>query len=801
MENYVCIHGHFYQPPRENPWLEAIEEQDSAAPYHDWNQRISSECYGPNSTATVVDKNGKIIDISNNYSQMSFNFGPTLLSWMKEKNQTSYDAIIEADKKSQENFSGHGSAIAQCYNHLIMPLANYEDKKTQILWGIRDFEFRFSRKPLGMWLPETAVDSVTLELLAENGIKFTILSPYQAKAYRLIGEKDWNPSNNFDTKRPYLYNLPSGKNIVLFFYDGNISQEIAFGKLLDNGDLFAESLIKTLKKQNEISHIAVDGETFGHHHKFGEMALAYFFKRIGKEKNVKNIIYSLFLEKNKPLYEAEIIENSSWSCAHGVGRWKEDCGCCLSYNPKWNQKWRADLRKAMDFLRDALIPLYNEKMSLFTKDPWKIRNDYINVILDRSKPNVESFFTRNCPGLRDSDKVTALKLLEMQRMCMLMYTSCGWFFDDISSIESLQILLYAARAIQLSKDFGASLEEKFLSILENAKSNSENLKNGAFIYETLIKPKIFDLSKIGAHYTISSLFEKREPKEDIYCYTVETPSHEIVTLNEKKLSFGKATIFSKVTWEKLDISFVAIHYAEQNVLVGISDNMDEKQFLETSELIKNAFNSEDIEHIKNVILERFTAHHFSFWDLFPDDQRKILKKILFSTLSDLKSSLSKAHRLHFDLIESMKEKNIPLPKLLVKGLDLMINTRLLEILEKPEINLSHLKRICEVVKEWSFEIDNAHVSYHALKHVEHLLEEFYKDVNNIEYLKILNELFEILDPLSLTWNLCRVQSFYFSIFKTVFVQQNEKALKGNEESKIWVEHFKKVGIHLKIKVE
>lgn len=799
MENYICIHGHFYQPPRENPWLEAVEEQDSASPYHDWNQRIASECYGPNSTATIVDGEGKIIDISDNYSKMSFNFGPTLLSWMKEKDEIVYRAIIEADKKSLENFSSHGAAIAQCYNHLIMPLANSRDKKTQVLWGIKDFEFHFSRKPLGMWLPETAVDIETLTLMAEEGIKFTILAPHQAKAFRVIGQQAWN-TEAIDTKRHYLCNLPSGKSIILFFYNGSVSQDVAFGKLLDNGDLFAEALIRPLKKQNELSHIAVDGETFGHHHKFGEMALAYLFRRVANEKNVKNIVYSLFSEKFKPEYEAEVIENTSWSCAHGVGRWKEDCGCCLSYNTHWNQKWREHLRKALDFLRDSLIPLYEKKMAIFAKDPWQVRDNYIEVVLDRSKENVEKFFIKNCRELKETEKIEVLKLLETERMCMLMYTSCGFFFDDISTIETLQILLYAARVIQLANEvFDLSLEEKFTSILQKAKSNNEKLKDGAFIYETLVKPKVFDLQKVGAHYTISSLFEKRAEKEDIYCYSVETSMHEILTSHERKLSIGKASIFSKITWEKAEISFVAIHYAEENVLVGISDKILDKDFLSTAELLKKAFNTDDVESIKNLILEHFTAHHFSFWDLFPDDQRKILKKLLCATLCDIKESLAKAHRVHFDLIKSMKEQNIPLPMLLVKSLDLMINARLLDILEKPELNLGHLKRIAEIIKEWSFEIDISHVSYHALSHVQRLFEKFSQS-NDIALLRQLNDLLEVFSSLPLTWNLCRVQSMFFSIYRTVYKEQSNKAKSGDAESQKWIENFIKFGVYLRIKI-
>ncbi|HKP87794.1 MAG TPA: DUF3536 domain-containing protein, partial [Blastocatellia bacterium] len=397
MNRYVCIHGHFYQPPRENPWLEEVELQDSAYPYHDWNERITAECYAPNAASRILSADKKIVGIVNNYSKISFNFGPTLLSWMQRHTPDVHDAIIEADRESRRNFSGHGSAIAQVYNHMIMPLANARDKRTQVIWGITDFEHRFGRRPEGMWLAETAVDTETLEVLAEQEILFTILAPRQAGRVRRIGKR-WRDvsGSRVDPRMPYLCRLPSGKTINLFFYDGPISQDIAFGGLLASGETFASRLLGTFvadRQEPQLVHIATDGETYGHHHRFGEMALSYCLHHIESNDLAKLTVYGEYLEKFPPTHEVEIIENTSWSCAHGVARWGSNCGCNTG-RAGWSQEWRAPLRQALDWLRDELATVYEKTVSEHLRDPWQARNDYLNIILDRGLENVAAFFSR-----------------------------------------------------------------------------------------------------------------------------------------------------------------------------------------------------------------------------------------------------------------------------------------------------------------------------------------------------------------------------------------------------------------------
>ncbi|MFW6150924.1 MAG: DUF3536 domain-containing protein, partial [Chloroflexota bacterium] len=382
MERYVCVHGHFYQPPRENPWLEAVELQDSAYPYHDWNERITAECYAANGVSRILDAEGRITQIVNNYESISFNFGPALLAWMEGHAPEAYRRILEADRASQERFSGHGSALAQCYNHMIMPLANDRDKHTQVLWGIRDFERRFGRKPEGMWLPETAVDLRTLEVLAELGVRFTLLAPRQAKRVREAGAEEWEDvsGGQVDPKTAYTVRLPSGRSLQVLFYDGPVSRAVAFEGLLSDGERFARRLMDAFGQSEEgaqIGHIATDGESYGHHHRYGDMALAYALHTIEREGLARISNYGEYLEKNPPTHEVEIVENSSWSCVHGIERWRSDCGCSTGGHPGWKQAWREPLRQALDWLRDEMASGYEEEAGRLLKDPWHARDEYI----------------------------------------------------------------------------------------------------------------------------------------------------------------------------------------------------------------------------------------------------------------------------------------------------------------------------------------------------------------------------------------------------------------------------------------
>ncbi|NRA52329.1 MAG: DUF3536 domain-containing protein, partial [Phaeodactylibacter sp.] len=496
-KQYMCIHGHFYQPPRENPWLETVEVQDSAAPFHDWNERINFECYAPNATARVLNEDQRIIDIVNNYARISFNFGPTLLSWMEVADPKTYEGILQADQQSQVLFGGHGSAMSQAHSHLILPLCNRRDKEAQIHWGIADFKHRFKRMPEGIWLAETAVDTETLEVLAEQGIKFTVLAPRQAKAIRKIGMSAWEEQGHaaVDTRRSYLCKLPSGKTISLFFYHGGIAQGVAFEGLLNNGTAFANKFRDAFTESDEaqLAHIATDGESYGHHHRRGEMALAACLRSIEEQGIATVINYGQFLELHPPTYEVMIHENSSWSCVHGVERWRSNCGCNTGGRPNWTQNWRDPLRESLNWLRDELIPIYEKEAGKLLKDVWVARNDYIQVLLDRNTETIDAFVRKHAKKeLDENELIQLLRLMELQRHAMLMFTSCGWFFDEVSGIETNQILQYANRAIHYAIQVaGVDLHDEFVNKLEQVPSNVYG--NAAESYRKYVAPARVDL--------------------------------------------------------------------------------------------------------------------------------------------------------------------------------------------------------------------------------------------------------------------------------------------------------------------
>lgn len=795
MNRYICIHGHFYQPPRENPWLEEVELQDSAYPYHDWNERITSECYAPNTASRILDPDKRIIDIVNNYAGISFDIGPTLLSWLKMHHPDLYQALIEADQLSRKRFSGHGSAIAQAYNHIIMPLANSRDKRTQVLWGIRDFEYRFKRMPEGMWLPETAINLETLDVLAEHGIGFTILAPRQAQRVREIGKEEWGDVNGeeIDPRMPYLCRLPSGKTINLFFYDGLIAHDVAFGGLLNNGTSFADRMIGGFSDTEEpqLVHIATDGESYGHHHRYGDMALACALHHIESGNLADLTNYAEYLEKHPPTHEVAIIENSSWSCAHGVERWRRDCGCNTMANPGWNQEWRAFLREAMDWLRDNLIPIYEREIALYVQDPWQARDDYIMVILNRSAQNVEAFLSRHViRELSEKETVKVLKLLEMQRCAMLMYTSCGWFFDEISGIETVQVMRYASCAIQLAKEVGGEdLESDYLDILKRAESNIPDFENGARVWETFVKPAALDLLKVGAHYAISSLFEEYPETINIFCYTAES---EIYDLNEsgiQKLAVGKARIHADITGEEQLVCFAVLHFGDPNLIGGVREYMGDDCFALMRQEITDAFAKSDIPEVIRLMDRHFETHGYSLWRLFKDEQRKVLNQILEPILSEIEAYSSQTYEQHYPIMQVMRDLRIPLPKALAATAEFVLNTDLRKSLETEELDLEHLQKLVEEIKKWSFELDRTTLGFVASQRINSLMEKLSLTPEDVSLLKRIETIFRILSALSLELDLWKTQNIYFSISKQLNGGMRDRVKRGDETAKKWVEHF------------
>ncbi|MBU4305659.1 MAG: DUF3536 domain-containing protein [Candidatus Omnitrophica bacterium] len=804
MNKHICIHGHFYQPPRENPWLEAVEQEDSAYPYHDWNEKITAECYAPNSLARILGPSGKIINIINNYANISFNFGPTLLSWMDKNDQENYQAILNADKESQKAFSGHGSAIAQCYNHMIMPLANSRDKYTQVLWGLKDFEHRFGRKPEGMWLPETAVDLETLDILAGQGMKFTILAPRQAKRVRKLNDGRWKhvSEGKIDPRYPYRCNLPSGRTIVLFFYDGPISQGVAFEKLLLKGEYLADRMVNvfTSSGEDQLVHIATDGETYGHHREKADMALAYCLNYIRENNLARVTIYGEYLEHHPPQYEVEIHENSSWSCVHGIERWRNNCGCCSGMHWTWNQEWRAPLRGALDWLRDNAIQVYEEQMKAYVQDPWQARNEYVDVILNRTDENVTEFFNRNAThALSAEERTKALQLLELQRYAMLMYTSCGWFFDEVSGIETVQILQYAARVIQLVKETtNMQLEETFVALLEKVPSNIGKYQNGRYIYENFVKPRMVSLLRVGAHYAISSLSKEHLESNRLYCYTTEDEVYDFSELGKQKLACGKVRIISSITKEQAEFVFAVLHLGDHNFLGGITLFNNNAHLKEISWKLKEAFKKSDIAGTISLIESYFNKSHYNLWHLFKDEQMKVLDQVLESTLKDVESSLRQINERYYPVIQVIRQFNKTLPKVLSNTLSATINADIIRVLNEDTINFNQLEYLVSEIKELSLDIDKITLGFLIRRRVNRFMSAFEQNLDNTEVLEIITKLLAILEPLSLEIDFWKAQNIYFSVRKKVVQKMKEDAQNGNIPVQKWLTLFNRLGDNFKV---
>jgi alpha-amylase/alpha-mannosidase (GH57 family) len=772
---YVCIHGHFYQPPRENPYLEAIELQDSAYPYHDWNERITAECYAPNAASRIVDPENRIVKLVDNYAHISFNFGPTLLSWMKEVEPRVHAAIMEADKQSRERFSGHGSAIAQAYNHMIMPLANRRDKVTQVKWGIKDFESRFGRKPEGMWLPETAADTETLEILADHEIRFTILAPRQAKRVRSKRSGRWHDTtgSRVDPAHAYLAKLPSKKHLALFFYDGPISQAVAFEGLLADGKRFADRLLSGFsdtRQFDQLVHIATDGESYGHHHHFGEMALTYALEEIQKNPDVKLINYGEFLERHPGEDVAEIVENSSWSCVHGVERWRSDCGCNSGGHP-WNQQWRAPLRAALDWLRDRLAPIFESQLSRYLRDPWAARDDYIRVILDRSEDSRNAFYADHAlRSLNAEEQVTVLKLLEMQRHAMLMYTSCGWFFDELSGLETTQVIHYAGRALRLGEECsGESIEPEFVQRLAVAKSNLPEQGDGARIYEKWIKPAVIDIKRVAGHYAISSLFETYGERTRIYCYDVDRHDYGLEAEGKMRVATGSARFRSCITGESADLGFSVLHLGDHNITAGVQPAQNVSE--DARKKLVGAFTQADTAEVIRMLDQIYGKDVFSLRQLFKDEQRKITNLIITDSINSAAAVYRTVFESQAPLIRFLNGLDIPVPNALRSAAEIALNNQLQQSFDKPDLDYDSIHGLLREAAASKIALDATTLEYKMRKRLETEAAEFASNPSDVAAAERIIKLLDLLPSLPFPVQLWEVQNLVYRPLLTAF-QQN-----------------------------
>ncbi|MDQ7783445.1 MAG: DUF3536 domain-containing protein [Desulfomonilaceae bacterium] len=791
MRRYICIHGHFYQPPRENPWLEVVEVQDSAYPYHDWNDRITAECYAPNASSRILDDRGRIFRLVNNYARMSFNFGPTLLAWMEREAPDVYEAILAGDRLSRENFSGHGSALAQAYNHMILPLANSRDKRTQIRWGIEDFRHRFQRLPEGMWLPETAVNLETLDIMAEMGIKFTILAPNQAKRIRNMGSDDRHDvsGGRIDPRRPYKLRLDTGKEIDLFVYHGDISQAVAFERLLDSGEAFAHAVLGALSEnsgESEIVHVATDGESYGHHHTDGDMALAYALHLIESDGLATITNYGEYLEAHPPDYEIEIFENSSWSCVHGIERWRGNCGCSSGGYPHWNQEWRAPLREALDWLRDVTAPVYEESAGKLLKSPWQARDAYISLVLDRSESNTERFFEQHAVRPLSQDEQTrALKLLEMQRHAMLMYTSCGWFFDDLSGIETVQVIQYAGRVIQLADGlFGKEIEPRFLQLLSHAKSNVREHGDGRAIYEKWVKPTMLDLNKVGAHFAISNLFEEYGESTPVGAY--RAVQHDVTTSSagKAKLAVGRATVASEITAESLELSYGVLHLGDHNIVCGANDwNGDVQTFAGQREKLLEVFYRGDIPSTLRLLDEYYGPSMHSLTSLFREQQRRVLDQILEPASREAIGAYGQIYDYYAPLMRFLKDSGTPSPGSLSASATIVLNSRLKEALKSEFVDPDAVRLLFDESDRAGVVLDHTTLEFELRRNLERLALQLVDNINDTAFLKNFVEAARLVHGVPFEVNLARVQNLLFPILEAARSSPPvpEESLESTEE--------------------
>src|SRR5574344_6521 len=814
-EKFLTIHGHFYQPPRENPWLEAIELQDSALPFHDWNERVCKECYNPNSVSRIVDNRNRILDIVNNYSSMSFNFGPTLLSWMEDYSPLAYERIIKADIESVDAHNGHGNAIAEVYNHMIMPLANENDKQTQVEWGIKDFETRFGRKPEGMWLAETAVDDNCLRVLVEHGIKFTILSPYQALKVKKITESNWNDVSrgNIDPARAYRYYLKSapGKFIDLFFYDGAISKSVAFDELLKDGNKFIRRLKEGISENRDypqLVNIATDGESYGHHTKFGDMALAYVLKVRAKEEGFTIVNYAEYLEKNPPQMEVDIKQASSWSCFHGVGRWKEDCGCSTGGHPGWNQKWRKPLREALDYVRDELVNIFEKEGKKYFKNCWQVRNNYISVILDRSSLNIKKFQKDNFKDdLDDEQKVCAMELLEMERQTLLMYTSCGWFFSEISGIETTQIMKYAARAMQLAQSFSKKdIEKHFLEILDTAKSNFTEFGTGKDIFERFVKLSIITIKQIASLWAISSLYREFDDEEDIYCYKIKKHSYKKVQKGTSSFIIEHIEVESKITLQKSNVMFALVQYSGGDFHCTIKEFIDETEYARIQKELFKTFLMNPLTEIIRALDEYFGSEYFTLKDIFIEERRNILQTMLQGKMEKFSQMYQDMYTSGKNSIYQMQNLGLSIPDefkisagytLSKQFNDLINDTRgFLEtevIQQAVDINFE--------VKKIGIEIDKTPTNKVFSKKITQDISRLVQSFENQQAEAIL-EMFDNAEKLELDINISESQNVYFNKIYGKFDDIiNNISSKSSSSDKKFVTLLLKIGEKLNINTD
>jgi alpha-amylase/alpha-mannosidase (GH57 family) len=727
---FVTVHGHFYQPPRENPYLDAIEQQPSAGPFHDWNERIYWECYRPNAFARIYNDQGEIVRIVNNFEYLSFNIGATLMRWLERYDLEVYQRILEADRLSLARL-GYGNAVAQVYNHIIMPLANERDKRTQIRWGKADFRRRFGRDPEGMWLAETAIDRATVAALIDEGITFTILDASQARLIRSIAPNpaagDWIDvsSGNIDPTRPYRCYLSADRYLDIFFYDGPISRAMGFEDLLHRSVDLCDRLSLAVQQDNRPSQlvsVATDGETFGHHKRGTEKCLAYAFTHEFAERGWQVTNYAHYLATHPPVWEVELKDVTAWSCIHGVDRWQDDCGCGGGGGTQ--QRWRRPLRDSLNWLRDSLAQIFDSQGPKLLRDPWAARDAYIAVMQDRRYGTIGQFLkAHQHHPLTPDEQIDALRLLEMQQHSLLMFTSCGWFFEELSRPEGTQILRYAARAIELAAEVsGVQLEAIFLKQLATAPTNNRELPNGADVYEALVRTAQLSPEQLAAHYAIAQLIglgqlahpaapigaslgsvsstpmglgpdrgdldivrrsESPPQWQHLYAYTLYRIDQQQRSLGPLTLSIGHVRLISDSTLEVFQVVYAALHLGSLDLYCCVQPFSGRRAY---SDLKQQLLQSLDQGSGTQVVLEFHRlmqpAKTFTLWDLLPEVRQQVMEQISQTTLQRLDQLYTQVYRDNYGLLLAFRRDDLPIPSELSVAADVALSHRVRQLIRR-----------------------------------------------------------------------------------------------------------------------
>ncbi len=822
---YVTVHGHFYQPPRENPYLDAIERQPSAAPFHNWNERIHHECYRPNAFARVLNDRGDIVKIVNNYEYLSFNIGPTLMSWIERHDVEVYQRILEADRKSCERLNGHGNAIAQVYNHIILPLANDRDKRTQIRWGKEDFRSHFGRDPEGMWLAETAVDYATVEALIAEGIKFIILAPSQAQRCRPLNISDesdlrWNEvgGSQIDATRPYrcfldradasdLSNLTSELDYIdIFFYDGPISRDMGFDSALSSSHNLASRLGQAVRGDHrpaQLIAVATDGETFGHHKAGTEKCLAYAFEDEFAHRGWTVTNFAHYLSLTPPTWEVELKPVTAWSCAHGVDRWQDDCGC--GGGGLWNQQWRRPLRDSLDWLRDQLTKVYEDTGKKFFRDPWLARDEYIQVMRDRSAANVNRFLAQHqTHKLTSVDRTDALRLLEMQRHALLMYTSCGWFFEELSRPEGTQILRYASRALELAGDVaGVQLEKGFVKRLALAPSNVDSFKTGAEVYRQLVLSAQISFEQVASHYAISSLFTPYTLEERVYCYDAHQLDYQLQRMGSLTLAVGQLQLTSEITRETAHLSFAVLHLGGWDFHCCIQPFAGRRCYTSLKETLMGSLKQGSAAQTILAMNQIFGNQSYNLQTLFADERHRIMQLLTQETLTRLDQLYTQVYRDNYGVLMAFHRDELPVPRELQVAAEIALSHRLLLALRSLEQETSDASDRLDASLNYLLDLEaiateanHLHCHLNALEAKQilerlirrslwHLLQEVNPETAQKEVQR-LERLIDLGQQLHLNLNLAQAQELYLQWLPTLLEDSQQQWLRLGQKLAIHV---------------